>query len=499
MYASKLLRRLLFVIFIGFVGVSVASGISTYKQREYIVLQQASGVKTTDNIEKYLPSFQHDLGAFSKDSENVLVLLFDGFSGSHLQIIFDQFPEFKEAFQGFVYYPNTLSLDGNTTITAHTILSGFKTSAFNHREGNIEAFWNAAADGLKQTYKALRDSGFSVQSYGMPHIKPDKDLGDNIAVHATNWIFSSNMDYSLYYEKLYGLTPLLQELRAQNRPVGELVSLGLFYFAPYTLRARIYSVHFTENSEYADYAWIFATDKLKNARFLSGVNTTSQLASIVRNLNAEARGKTFKYIHTLHTHYPWVLDSTTCIPSIEAKTQLPDQYKPFLPNPHHYDNEICAIKETMILIDFLKKNHIYDNTMIVLVSDHSYNDLPAHNMPNQPSYANNPNPLLAIKDFNSNKPLATDSRLMSNADVYGILCDKFSICSDAKDIRKHYPKHREILHTLNVEWTDEVRKMPKLYFEKMWIVRDNVLNPKAFKDITQDFKNGTLKLDGVEH
>lgn len=507
-YFLRILRQMFLVLLIGFVGVSAFSLTSIYKQHKEITAKQVDGVKQADTLEKYLPPFQHDLGAFSKDAENVLVLLFDAFTGSHLQIIFEQFPELKKEFSGFVYYPNTISLDGNTAVTAHTILSGFKTSPFQHRNDNLETYWENVASGLKQTYKALRDAGFSVQSYNMPHIKPDKELGDGINIYARNYAVRymglGDKDYFSYYENLYGLTSLLQKLRTQGRPpVGEFASLGLFYFAPYSLRIRLYTMQKTVIAggyEFADYTWIFATGRIKTFDFFSGVNTTSQLPSIVRNLNTDAKGKTFKYIHTLHTHYPWVLDSKTCIPSLEAKTQLPDKYKPFLPNPHHYDNEICAIKETIILLDFLKKNHIYDNTMIVLVSDHSMNDLPAHNMSNRYSLGNAPNPLLMIKNFKDNGQLQEDHRLMSNADVYGILCDSLlkGKC-EVENILKNYPRSRAIIHTRNIHWTSETERAKHLVFDKVWIVKDNVLDPKAFKDVTQEFKNGTLNLDGVEY
>ncbi|WP_165815274.1 sulfatase-like hydrolase/transferase, partial [Helicobacter cinaedi] len=502
---QSLFKNTLICLLIAFGAVSTlnAAHIATQKMdlsyRNIPISQEADS-----HLRDLLPPFHHDLTSFSKDKENVLILLFDAFTGSHLQIIFEQFPELKQEFQGFTYYPNTLSLDGNTTITAHTILSGFKTSAFNQRDGSIKDFSNTAKNELERTYKTLRDVGFDVQSYGMPHIENNLSLGDSISVYPTNWIFSSNQDYSLYYERLIHLDDYLQVLRGQTQPVGELLSLGLFYFSPYVIRVGVvYTVNFRtdDNIEFADYTWIFAKEKLKNIRFLGGVNTTSVLPSIVRNLNADSQEKTFKYIHTLHTHYPWVLDADTCVPSQNASAKLPEQYRPFMLDFRHYNNEVCAMKETKILLDFLKGNGIYDNTMIVLVSDHSENDLIAHNMSNQPSFGNAPNPLLMIKNFHAYGNLKIDMRLMSNADVYGILCDEVmggGGCN-VSNILKNYPQERQIIHTRNVQWTDEVRKMPTLYFEKIWLVKDSVLDPKNFTDITESVKNGTFKIDGIEH
>lgn len=501
---QSLFKNTLMYLLIAFGAVAVLNAGHISLQKADLSHTNISFTQDLDSdLRDLLPPFHHDLTSFSKDKENVLVLLFDAFSGSHLQIIFEQFPELKQDFQGFTYYPNTLSLDGNTTITAHTILSGFKTSAFNQMDGSIKDFSNTAKNELERTYKALRDIGFDVQSYGMPHTENNQSLGDGISIYPTNWVFSSNQDYSLYYEKLIHLDDYLQVLRGQTQPVGELLSLGLFYFSPYVIRVGVvYTVNFrtVDNIEFADYTWIFAKEKLKNIQFLSGVNTTSVLPSIVRNLNADSQEKTFKYIHTLHTHYPWVLDANTCVPSQNASTKLPEQYRPFMLDFRHYNNEVCAMKETKILLDFLKDNGIYDNTMIVLVSDHSENDLIAHNMSNQPSFGNAPNPLLMIKNFHAYGNLKTDMRLMSNADVYGILCDEvMGGGCNVSNILKNYPQERQIIHTRNVQWTDEVRKMPTLYFEKIWLVKDSVLDPKNFTDITESVKNGTFKIDGIEH
>ncbi len=501
-----LFKNMLLCFFIGFCIVGIFNFAHIVAQKTNLSHHNTSLSKEMiPDLQSLLPPFHHDLTSFSKDKENVLVLLFDGFSGSHLQIIFEQFPELKQEFEGFTYYPNTLSLDGGTVDTAHTILTGFKTSTFANRKKSLEQFYQTNNIALKQTFINIRNKGFKIQSYNMPHINSYDDLGENINIYhteyAVKWFFGSQKDYSDYYEKLYNLSSMIHSLQASSIPVGELVSLGLFYFSPYVGRTRIYTLRLTNEEDFADYAWIFAIDKIKNVQYLSGINTTSQLPSIVRNLNVDSQYPTFKYIHTLHTHYPWILDSQTCVPTLSKNmTSLPQQFKPFLPNPRHYDNEVCAIKETKILLDFLRQNNIYDNTMIVLVSDHSYNDLPAHNMPNQPSFANNPNPLLLIKNFSAKGVIKTDTRLMSNADVYGILCDELGLqhC-DETNILKHYPKHRSIVHTLNVHWTDEAQRADHLNLEKIWLVKDSVLDPKNFIDITESVKNGTFKIDDIEY
>ena len=104
-----------------------------------------------------------------------------------------------------------------------------------------------------------------------------------------------------------------------------------------------------------------------------------------------------------------------------------------------------------------------------------------------------------IKNFKSNGDLKTDMRLMSNADVYGILCDEVigggGGCN-VNNILKHYPQTRSLIHTLNVHWTSEAQKANHLLFEKVWLVKDSVLDPKNFTDITEFVKMAHLRLMG---
>ncbi|WP_104716640.1 YidC/Oxa1 family membrane protein insertase [Helicobacter cinaedi] len=485
---QSLFKNTLICLLIAFGAVSTlnAAHIATQKMdlsyRNIPISQEADS-----HLRDLLPPFHHDLTSFSKDKENVLILLFDAFTGSHLQIIFEQFPELKQEFQGFTYYPNTLSLDGDTIRTAHTILTGHNLSAFANRNLSMQTYTDNITDSLLATYQTFRKYGFKVDSFAMPHIN-SSHTQENIDIY-DGWD-----NYFAAYSKMMDFDSTLQNLKKHNQPVGEMASMGLFYFAPYIFRTRIY-----KDFEFGNYSWIFGK-KQQIGSFINGVKHTSALPLIVRNLNVDSTSKTFKYIHTMHTHYPFALNKD-CMPEMDTQSQLPQQYRAFFLNIHHYDNEVCAMKETKILLDFLKDNGIYDNTMIVLVSDHSYNDLPTHNMPNQASFGNNPNPLLMIKKLKSNGDLKTDMRLMSNADVYGILCDEVmggGGCN-VSNILKNYPQERQIIHTRNIHWTSEAQRADHLMFEKIWLIKDSVLDPKNFTDITESVKNGTFKIDGIEH
>ena len=434
-----------------------------------------------DQVSGELPSFHAELSSFSKNHPNVLILLSDGFSGSHLEIILEQFSNFKNDFEGFVYYPNTVSVDGHTTRTAHTILTGFKTSPINNRDKNLQTYSQYAHDELLNFYKKLNSSNYIVHSYNMPHID-EQDSDESLRIYADHGV-----GYTQYYINHMGVNEYIRAIRSQNVPIGEMSSIGLFYFSPYTLRSRLIYKEFT----FGNYSWIFGS-KTQIGTFINAVKLSSILPSFAQNLGivpeTEDNKPIFKYIHTYHTHYPFALEATECKPQINPSSILSNEYLSYINNPNHYDNEVCAVREFTKILDFLKQNQIYDNTMIILVSDHSYNDLIAHKSLSGYSLGNNPNPLLLIKPFKSRAPFEIDMRLMSNADVYGILCDKLGLACEATNILEHYPKHRSLVHTLNVHWTEESRNANSLLFQKIWRIDDNVLDPKNWHEITQEIK-----------
>ena len=76
--------------------------------------------------------------------------------------------------------------------------------------------------------------------------------------------------------------------------------------------------------------------------------------------------------------------------------------------------------------DYLRANDVYDNTRIIIVADHGigYGDTASENYTSAALDSgfmkDHLNPLLLVKDFNSNSPLTTDMSFMTNADTPSI-------------------------------------------------------------------------------
>ncbi|MDR2143799.1 MAG: hypothetical protein LBP29_05470, partial [Treponema sp.] len=83
-----------------------------------------------------------------------------------------------------------------------------------------------------------------------------------------------------------------------------------------------------------------------------------------------------------------------------------------------YHINIAAYKRLAEWFDFLKSAGVYDNTRIILVSDHgSQINYVTKPRPGMPANFDNLHPILLVKDFGAGGKLAFDNTFMTNADV----------------------------------------------------------------------------------
>jgi hypothetical protein len=86
-------------------------------------------------------------------------------------------------------------------------------------------------------------------------------------------------------------------------------------------------------------------------------------------------------------------------------------------NTIRYHANAAAIKRLSDYFDFLKLHKVYDNTRIILVSDHGILDNSFITKTGLPFHVDHFNPLLFVKEFNAKGEMKTDMNFMSNADV----------------------------------------------------------------------------------
>ena len=155
----------------------------------------------------------------------------------------------------------------------------------------------------------------------------------------------------------------------------------------------------------------------------------------------------------------------------------------------HFDTEICALKYLTDYISILKQMGIYDNTQILIVSDHG-GGRDTINIPIIPirNIGNAPDTLFLFKDFGVSGGLKIDSRLMANYDIVSIFCENLpNGCPNVPpNILKNYPQNRELIHTIPSAWQLERHKKNEWLITKAYKVKDNIYDEKNWTDISDE-------------
>jgi hypothetical protein len=180
--------------------------------------------------------------------------------------------------------------------------------------------------------------------------------------------------------------------------------LSLFRIAPLLLRDGVYDNGDWWNVSSADIDFRMLLDSYAVLDFLPELTDTNTVHT-----------NTFTFIQNELTHEPNFLQAPGYIPL----PTVTDRGGTIYADISGYPVSAAAIKRLGEWLLFLKQNNVYDNTRIIITSDHGrWIDLGIFTDDDTlPFMREEYNPLLLVKDFNATGQLETDRSFMTNADV----------------------------------------------------------------------------------
>lgn len=343
------------------------------------------------------PRFSERLWSFSQQGRNVIILMLDGFTGHWAEDIFARDPALAKRFEGFVFYSEAMSPGSCTLMGVPPILGGARYTPWainarrpeSIREAVQEAFAELPGRLLPKDYDVALGAVYFLQSDRLEKYLPQMD---EILVVGT-FLPSA---YVPIWRETHGLAEIPEPSRTSF-----LASAGFLYAAPWSLRVNIYGGG----------RWLNTQSKAdKNT---SGLGDLAMLDMMSRVSNTHARKpNTFKYIAVQAKHIGQI-DSATGLP---ANSETPAEQ---VISGAHF-----ALRSVAAWLDWLRANAVYDNTQIILASDHS-----GYGSPRFPKGADRqdrglpkgvfwkPHALLMVKDFAARGDLRVDKRLASTVDI----------------------------------------------------------------------------------
>ncbi|MDR1905149.1 MAG: YidC/Oxa1 family membrane protein insertase [Treponema sp.] len=411
--------------------------------------------------------------SLSRGKPNVIVVMADCAINGYIKPIFEEHPFLKESFDGFTVYPNTVSFALHTLMGAPPIWGGYDYTPREMNARDSVPLIEKNNEALLVLPRLLAGAGYQVTvtdpSWANYEWIPDTSIYKNYEnITAFNTIGRySNLWYT---QNNYGNSQITSTTIKRN-----ILWFSILKIAPPALRILIY-----------DDGWYWSTDDIgeSNIGFINSYSVLDFLPELT-TYNAEASSALLITNDTTHNltflQYP---DYTP----VETVTSKGDSE--FSDSDYYHVNSAFYLKFAEWLDD-LKKNGVYDNTRIIIVSDHGAGvnahlaDTP---IPIPDEQREKYNPVLLVKDFDEHGELKTDMAFMTNADVPFLtvkdIIDNPVNPFNGKPITTE-PKYNGVYITIN--HMPQVYQHSKYTFNirsNQWVfVRDNIFDEKNWSKV----------------
>ena len=334
----------------------------------------------------------------SKEGNNIIIIMLDMAQSAFIPYIFKESPELFDKYEGFNYFPNTVTFNGWTSGGAPPLFGGYDYTplALNSRKNiSLKEKTNESLLVLPKLFSSL---GYSVVITDPPYADdnwiPDLRIflrESNVSAYITDGVYT---DYWLHMNNLQ--LPSHSKVLERN-----LLWYSLFRIIPLAFRQGIYYKG----------SWCASFSENMIRLFLNGYSVLDNLNSLTSI--EQTNDNNILIITNNTTHEFLFLQAPDYVPRLSVTDYGTSRFK----REEYYHINAAAIKRISDYLEFLKLNNVYDNTRIILVSDHGRLNTTYVTKTNLPFNIDHFNPLLMVKDFNAKGKMETDMTFMTNADV----------------------------------------------------------------------------------
>lgn len=335
----------------------------------------------------------------SKTGKNVIVLMQDRYFSPLIPEILKNNPELNGQLDGFVWYPNTVSFGKLTMIGTPGIFGGYDYTPFEINRRADKTLQQKHNEAILTMPVVFHNNNWNVTVADLPYEnyleQPATDMYkgyefiNRVTTHGT---------YSDIWYARHGMkkSPFMSEGIKRN-----FIWFSVLKIVPPFMRQIIY------HKEY----WISYNKFENSAKF---IDNYSEIDLFPELFDDSSEKNAFFLLDNEANHESILLQAPDYVP-VENVTQFGPGGKDAT-----YSSMVGIILRFTNFIDFLKKNEIYDNTKIIIVSDHGMSRDTGtfdNKTQNFPFNKDNMTATLLVKDFSSRGKLKKDYTFMTNADT----------------------------------------------------------------------------------
>lgn len=267
--------------------------------------------------------------------DNIIVFMSDTFEGTYMDQVLENHPEFKERLEDFTYFDNATGASFYTYSSMPTLLTGVPCKVGNTLQQNLKECFNTT-----ELYQVLKDNNYSTEIYVEKAIIPYTDDIDNYVQKKDVVKFSADVqiNLNLYKAVLYRYLPH-------------------FLKASFVVSGDNFSRIKTQNSQelgYREKSYTLDDVAFHNSLVQDGISSNEEK-------------NTFKFYQFDGMHRPYETTEDLQYDSSKEYTSQPQEIR-------RYYEGVASIKLLCDYVDELKKAGTYDNTTIIFLADHGYDN-----------------------------------------------------------------------------------------------------------------------------
>ncbi len=366
-----------------------------------------SSYKNNYNENKAEISDLKKLFIYSNKNPNILFIILDEYQTDLFEYILNE--NIKEKLDGFIWFSDASSNFPTTVASMPAIFSS------NIYKNEIK---------LKEFYKKSGDNSIAIrldeEGFEVTYTEPPSSMAQNL-FPKNNFV-------------------MLQNINEKNiSSYFKLLNYSIFRSVPDAMKPEIY------NNEKWFIKYNMKHQTLSAGRDKSGPLKSLKYLATEKFFIIKDYKPTLKFHHSILTHSPTILDE-----NCNTRNKLVEKGESFYSLKNKSMEGLCAIKQILKTINNIKESGAYDNTMIIISSDHGSFHTPK-NMKNKekitPPYSRAASTLL-IKPFRKSGNLTIDPYHAQLSDIPKTIADALNLTNDYKGINllaKIRPKNRERL------------------------------------------------------
>lgn len=433
---NKMARRVAVICALALFGMAAINAISVNTTvRDYLKTAETAEEGKVSAEERYSVTL-------STTGENVIVLMLDRAAAHLVPYILNEDAELAEQFSGFTYYDNVLSYARFTNMASPALYGGYEYSPYELQLRDEELLEDKQNEVLKVMPVMFLSEGYDVTVYDPTYAGyqwiPDLSIYDDypeIKTGITTDAFNEQLDVSSGTESQRRTFFCYSVMKMLPVPLQYL----LYNDAAYRHQIDVSELKAMEAENFAGYPMassqtILSPTMARGAKtaFFESYNVLTHLPEMTKT--SEGAGRFFMMSND-STHEPVMLQEPDYVPRYEVDNTAYEQenderytlngvtvYLETGQELAYYQTNMAVMRRLGEWFDYLRELGVYDNTRIIIVSDHNTNE--AGDMDEFMTAVDGEAfetmayfPLLLVKDFNSTDEWETNSEFMTNADV----------------------------------------------------------------------------------